>query len=100
MRKSSSLPEKTGHLLKETFIGFRANNGLRLSAALSCYIFFSLTPMLIIFISLGGMFFGERAVKGEVFDQLNGLVGPRVALGIQELIKTVTLSSSNTIVIM
>jgi len=92
-----SVLKKTGTLLKGTFTEFVADNALRLSAALSCYILFSLTPLLIIIISLCGIFFGEQAVRGEVFDQINGLVGIRAATQIEETIKTVKLSTGITI---
>jgi membrane protein len=88
--------KQTGHLLKETFHEFREDNGLKLSAALSYYTIFSLPPLLIIVISLCGIFFGDQAVKGQIFEQINGLVGANAALQIQEAIKNVKLSGSNT----
>ena len=90
-----SFLKKTVHLFKETFKGFIDDNVLQLSAALSYYTIFSLPPLLIIIISLSGIFFGEDAVKGAIFGQINGLVGNGAALQIQEIIKNVKLSSSN-----
>lgn len=87
---------KTGYLLKETFKGFIDDNAVKLSAALSYYTIFSLPPLLIIIISLSGIFFGDEAVKGEIFGQIKGLVGSDAALQIQETIKNVKLSTSNT----
>jgi len=72
------------------------DDGMKLSAALSYYTIFSLPPLLIIIISLSGFFFGAEAVKGEVFGQINGLVGNAAALQIQEIIKNVKLSHSNS----
>jgi membrane protein len=89
---------KTGYLFKETFKGFISDNGLQLSAALSYYTIFSLPPLLIIIISVSGLFFGADAVKGEIFGQINGLVGNGAALQIQEMIKNVKLSSNNAFV--
>ena len=83
------------NLLKETFNGFIDDNGLKLSAALSYYTIFSLPPLLIIVISLAGIFFGSDAVRGELFGQINGLVGNDAALQIQEILKNVKLSHSN-----
>ena len=83
------------HLLKKSFNEFIEDNGLKLSASLSYYTIFSLPPLLIIIIGLCGIFFGEEAVKGEIFGQINGLVGNDAALQIQETIKNVKLSSSN-----
>ncbi len=90
-----SAARKTGHLIKETFRGFIADDGLKLSAALSYYTIFSLPPLLIIITSLSGLFFGDDAVRGEIFGQLIGLVGADAAIQIQEAIKNVTLSNGN-----
>ncbi|HBX50069.1 MAG: ribonuclease BN [Bacteroidetes bacterium RIFOXYA12_FULL_35_11] len=87
--------KKIGDLFKETFIGFITDSGLKLSAALSYYTIFSLPPLLIIIISLSGIFFGDDAVRGEIFGQINGLVGNDAALQIQETIKNVKLYNSN-----
>jgi membrane protein len=88
--------KKTGHLLKETFNEFIDDNAIKLSASLSYYTVFSLPPLLIIIISLSGIFFGTEAVKGELFGQINGLVGNAAALQIQETIKNVKLTGSST----
>ncbi len=88
--------KSTGHLLKETFNEFLDDNGLKLGAALSYYTVFSLPPLLIIIISLSGFFFGAEAVRGEIFGQINGLVGNEAALQIQETIKNVKLSQAST----
>ena len=89
--------KNAGNLLKETFLKFIAVRGLRLSAALSCYILFSLIPLLFIIISLCGLFFGGKAVRGEVFGQINELVGSRVATGIQQIIKSVKPSKDTSV---
>lgn len=87
---------KIGYLFKETFNQFIDDNALKLSAALSYYTIFSLPPLLMIIISLCGFFFGAEAVRGEIFGQINGLVGNEAALQIQEAIKNVKLSNSST----
>lgn len=89
--------KNAGNLLKETFWKFIAVRGLRLSAALSCYILFSLIPLLFITISLSGLFFGEKAVRGEVFGQINELVGSRAATEIQQIIKTAKPSKDSSV---
>jgi len=89
--------KKAGNLLKETFLKFVSVRGLSLSAALSCYILFSLIPLLFIVISLSGLFFGEKAVRGEVFGQINELVGSRAATEIQQIIKTVKPSKETSV---
>lgn len=83
------------YLLKESFNEFLDDGCLKLSAALSYYTIFSLPPLLIIIISVCGVFFGPEAIKGEIFGQINGLVGNDAANQIQEVIKNVHLSKSN-----
>jgi membrane protein len=87
--------KKSGYLFKETFKGFINDNALKLSAALSYYTIFSLPPLLIIIMALSSVFFGADAVKGEIFGQINGLVGNAAALQVQETLKNVKLSNSN-----
>ena len=94
--KFLSVLKKTGYLLKESFNGFINDNGIKLSAALSYYTVFSLPPLMIIIMSLSGIFFGAEAVKGEIFGQINGLVGSDAALQIQETLRKVELSNSSS----
>ncbi|NWJ49978.1 MAG: YihY/virulence factor BrkB family protein [Bacteroidetes bacterium] len=91
-----TVPKKIGYLFKETFNGFIDDNAVKLSAALSYYTIFSLPSLLIIIISMSSIFFGTDAVKGEIFGQINLLVGNSAAIQIQETIKNVKLSNSST----
>lgn len=83
------------YLFKETFNEFLDDNAIKLSAALSYYTIFSLPPLLIIIISSCGFFFGAEAIRGEVFGQINGIVGNDAAIQIQETIKNVSLTKGN-----
>lgn len=87
---------KIWYLIKETSSEFVDDGCMKLSAALSYYTIFALPPLLIIIISICGVFFGADAIKGEIFGQINGLVGNDAAMQIQEVIKNVSLSKSNT----
>ena len=94
-RKIKIYSGKTWYLLKETAKGFIDDNCVQLAASLSYFTIFSLPPLLIIIISLSGVFFGAEAVRGEIFGQINGLVGNNAALQIQEIIINVKLSHSS-----
>ena len=83
-------------LLKKTFQEFNDDNAIKLSASLSYYTIFSLPPLLIIMMSISSVFFGREAVTGRFFGQINGMVGNEAALQIQETIKNIELSDSNT----
>jgi membrane protein len=82
-------------LLKQTFSDMIEDNIFKLGAALSYYTIFSLPPLLIIIISVSGVFLGEDAVRGELFGQINGLVGNQAAIQIQEAIKNIKLSGNS-----
>jgi membrane protein len=84
------------NLLKKTYQEFDDDNAIKLSASLSYYTIFSLPPLLIIIMSIFSVFFGREAVTGRFFGQINGMVGNEAAIQIQETIKNIELSDSNT----
>jgi membrane protein len=81
--------------IRQVFKEFSADNILKYSASLAYYTVFSIAPLLIIITTLSGIFFGKEAVKGEVYSQLNGLVGSVAALQIQDTIKQIHLTGNN-----
>jgi len=81
--------------IRQVFKEFSADNILKYSAALAYYTVFSIAPLLVIISMLSGIFFGKEAVKGEVYDQLNGLVGSVAAVQIQDTIKNIHLTGNN-----
>lgn len=85
----------TWGVLKASFREFMSNKGVKLCASLSYYTIFSLPPLLLIIISLSGIFFGTEAVQGQIYTQLEGLIGSRPAYQIQEAIKNITFSGEN-----
>ena len=87
-------------ILKNTFIGFDNDRGFKLSASLSYYTIFSLAPLLLLLISLAGFFFGREAIQGQVFSEVNGLIGIQAAAQIQEIIKNMQLSGKTNLVIL
>lgn len=84
-------------LFKNAGLGFVADNAFKLSASLSYYTIFALCPLLIIVISLAGIFFGRDAVQGKIYWQLNGLVGNEAALQIQDIITNIQHTQSTTL---
>lgn len=74
-------------MTKKTLSEFSNDNGMKLSASLSYYTVFSIAPLLIIAISLAGIFFGADAVQGKVYMQLRHLISDEAALQIQDIIK-------------
>ena len=79
-------------VLRDAFNGFLDDRCLKLSAALAYYTIFSLAPLLVLMIALAGIFLGEEAIQGQLFGQINGLVGNQAAKQIQDMIKSVGLA--------
>lgn len=94
--KRNEIVSISWNLLKKTYQEFTEDNAIKLSASLSYYTLFSLPPLLIIIISICSVFFGREAVTGKFFGQINGLVGNEAAIQIQQTIKNIELSDSNT----
>ncbi len=74
-------------LLKDVSIHFFKSNTFQKGAALAYFAVFSFIPMIVIIISLLGMFFGEDAISGEVYLKLKGFLGSEASLQVQKLIK-------------
>ncbi|MDP4284600.1 MAG: YihY/virulence factor BrkB family protein [Bacteroidota bacterium] len=81
----------TKTVLKE----FSADNIFKYSASLAYYTVFSIAPFVIILTTLSGFFFGKEAMQGEIYDQLNNLLGSKAALQIQETIKNIHVAGNN-----
>lgn len=79
-------------VLSDAGNGFMDDRGLKLSAALAYYTIFSLAPLLVLVMSLAGIFLSEEAIQGQIFSQINGLVGNEAARQIQDMIKNAGLS--------
>lgn len=83
-------------ILKQATTEFIADGGMKLSAALAYYTIFSIGPVLIIIISLAGLFYGREAVQGKIYYQINGLVGNSAAIQIQDIIRNIEKSQLST----
>jgi membrane protein len=63
------------------------DNVPRLAAALALYCLLSLAPLLVVIIAVASFAFGEKAARGELAWQIQGLVGSLAARTIQALIQ-------------
>ena len=64
-----------------------------MGAALAYYTLFSVAPLLLIVISVAGLVFGRDAAHGEIFAQLQGLMGNDAAKAVEGLIASVSSPS-------
>jgi membrane protein len=84
--------KKVWKILVATFTGFINDNGLKLSASLAYYTVFSLAPLLILVISLAGLFLGNDAATNRLYPQIAQYVGSQAAVQIQEMLKSLAFS--------
>jgi membrane protein len=82
--------ERVWALVKATFSSWLNDYAPSMGAALAYYTLFSIAPLLLIVISTAGLVFGEQAVRGEIFDQLRGLMGEQGAQAVQSLLESVS----------
>jgi membrane protein len=82
-------------VLKNSFRGFGDDKITKMSSSLAYYTIFSMAPLLIIIISLSGIFLGQDAAEGKIYAQLTAFVGANTASQLQEMIKNASLSGKS-----
>jgi membrane protein len=83
-------------VIKKAAIDFNNDNAFKLAASLSYSMIFAIGPMMIVVISLAGIFWGQQAVEGRIYEQIKGLVGGSAAVAIQDLIRNIQQSKHTT----
>jgi len=78
-----------GQMAADAFAAWLADRAASMGAALAYYTLFSMAPLLLIAISVAGLIFGPDAARGEIFGQLQGLVGSAGAAAVQQLLESV-----------
>ncbi|AZA48553.1 YihY/virulence factor BrkB family protein [Chryseobacterium carnipullorum] len=82
-------------VLKETFDEWNNSSASKDSASLAYYAIFSIPGLLIIIIWIAGNFFGEEAIRGEISNQISGLMGTDVAKSIEGMIAGALIDKQN-----
>lgn len=75
-------------LSKQTFAAWVDDYAPSMGAALAYYTLFSTAPLLLIAVSIAGLAFGPDAARGEIFAQLNDLIGDEGAAAAQTLLQS------------
>ena len=73
-------------LLKAAFAEWLDDKAMRLGAALAYYTVFSISPLLLIMISIAGLVFGKEAARGQVMSELQNLLGGDAAQAMEAMI--------------
>jgi membrane protein len=58
-----------------------------MAASIAFYSAFSLAPTLVMVIAVAGWVFGPEAARGQLFHQVNGLLGDQAASGVQSIVE-------------
>jgi membrane protein len=80
---------------KQVITEFIGDNVLKYSASLAYYTILSLAPLLVIVLFLAGSIFGREAISGQLYLEINDMVGSAAAMEIQSAIAKIHLSSDN-----
>jgi membrane protein len=84
-------------ILTRSWKEFNQDQAPRLGAALAYYTLLSLAPLLILLIAIGGLIFGKEAAQGQLFGQINSMVGSEGGKAIQEMISNASKPASGSI---
>jgi len=82
-------------VIKTAVSGWIDDYAQSMGAALAYYTMFSMAPLLLIVISIAGLVFGDDAARGEIFSQLEGMLGASGALAVQGLLESVRKPSES-----
>ena len=80
--------KRLGDLISKSIRAWVADFAPSMGAALAYYTLFSIAPLLIIVVAVAGLFFGQEAARGEIFAQIQGVIGSEGAILIQGLLKS------------
>jgi membrane protein len=97
MKRNLPSPKAFWQSFRQAAIDFNNDNAFKLAASLSYSMIFAIGPLLIVVISLAGIFWGQQAVEGKIYIQIKDLVGNAAALQIQDFIKYIQ-QSKHTVV--
>lgn len=84
-------------LVRDSVGGWMEHNASRTGAALAFYTVFSLAPILLLSIAIAGLFFGESSARGEIFAQIQGLVGAAGAKAVESVLQNASRSGSGAL---
>ena len=81
--------------LKATADSFSDDHATTHAAALAYYTVFAAAPLLLIAISVGGLFFGNEASSGEIYSSVRGLLGPEGARALQAMVEAAAVKGQS-----
>lgn len=83
-------------LLWAAIQGWSKDNVPRLGASLAYYTLFAVSPILLIAIAIAGSVYGAEAVRGQIVNEIDGLIGRQGAEAVQALLQGAHRDSAST----
>lgn len=89
-------PRDYFNLIKESANEFSDDNATKLSASLAYYTIFSIGPLLLVIITIMGIFYQKADVTNQVFRQMSTMVGESGALQLKSILDNINKNQQNT----
>lgn len=84
------------NVLKGSFKAFGEDRGIKFSASLAFTTVFAIGPFLLLIMSLASLIYGQEAIEGRLFSQINDLIGNEAAKQVQDIIKNIQISGKTS----
>ena len=88
-------PKELWQLVRDSVSAWIDDFAPSMGAAISYYTVFSIAPLLLIVIAVAGLVLGREAASGQIFAQLQGLLGEEGATAIQGMVESASLSGKS-----
>jgi membrane protein len=95
LRRTWSILEAVGALLKETMAEWTRDDASQLGAALAYYTALSLAPLLVLVVVIFSLAFGNTSVEGKIVSGTQQLFGPGVSTVIRTILSNAGTSGSS-----
>ncbi|TCS39325.1 membrane protein [Paucimonas lemoignei] len=84
--RSESKPKALFHIAISAAKEWVAHRASSKGAALALYTLFSLAPMLVLVVTIAGLFFGEDTVRNQLLQQMSGMMGEQGGEGVRTIL--------------
>lgn len=84
------------NILKQTVSDFIDDNVTKLSASLAYYTLFSIGPLILIVISVAGLFFEQNRISGSLYGQIQKLMGDSAAQQVLQISENMRIQNQSS----
>lgn len=84
-------------VIKDTASDWQEDKAATLAAALAYYTLLSIAPLIVLAVAIVGLVFGEDAARGQISEQIGGLVGTQASEAIEAIARNASAPDTGTI---